>query len=149
LIHSMVRATDATTSSLFTQVTIIPYYPYSVNPSNTHIDLLNLLFQRPDCGDTRTVRKRYPPSEIRRLEYDRHFDSTSGASFHSDHTNLCIRMVQIMTSESPEIFCSCMEGPVGGRGPMNKRARNCGPNKTWCFVLRNVAKGVVFLIQLQ
>ena len=54
-----------------------------------------------------------------------------------------------MIGESPEIFCSCMEGPVGGRGPMNKRVRKGGLNKTWCIVLRNVAKGVVFLIHLQ
>lgn len=27
---------------------------------------------------------------------------------------------------------------------MNKRVRKGGLNKTWCIVLRNVAKGVVF-----
>ena len=90
-------------------------------------------------------------SEIRRLEYDRHFNSASGASFHSDHTNLCIGMVQIMTSESSKIFYTCLgrRPGFGGRGPMNKRVRRGGLDKAWCVVRRNVAKGAVLLIHLQ
>ena len=89
-------------------------------------------------------------SEIRCLEYDRHFNSTSGASFHSDHTNLCIGVVQIMTGESLEIICPCLRR-VGGRDPMNKRIRKGSLSKAWCKVRsrRNVAKGVVFLIRLR
>lgn len=88
-------------------------------------------------------------SEIRRLEDDRYFDSTRGASFHGDHTNLCIGVVQVMTDESSKIFCSCLGGRVGGRDTMNKRMRKGGLKKAWCNVRRNVTKGVMFLIHLQ
>jgi hypothetical protein len=53
-------------------------------------------------------------------------------------------MVQIMTDESSEIFCSCLRGRVGGRDTMNKWMRKGGLNKAWCDVRRNVAKGVMF-----
>jgi hypothetical protein len=87
-------------------------------------------------------------SEIRRLEYDCHFNLASSASFHSDHSNLCIGMVQIMTGEPSEIVCSCLRR-VWGRDPMNKRIRKGGLNKAWCKVRRNLTKGVVFLIHLR
>jgi hypothetical protein len=58
-------------------------------------------------------------------------------------------MVQIMTDESSEIFCSCLGGRVGGRDSMNKWMKEGGLNKAWCNVRRNVAKGVMFLIHLQ
>ena len=88
-------------------------------------------------------------SEIRCLEYDRHFNPTSGASFHSDHINLCIGMVQIVTGESSEIFYSCLGGQGGGRDPMDKRMRKGDLDKAWCIVRKNVAKGVMLLIDLQ
>ena len=88
-------------------------------------------------------------SEIRRLEYDRHLNSTSSASFHTDHTDLCIGMVQIMPGELSEIFCSCLGRPVGGRDPMDKRTRKCGLNKARCNVRMSVSKGVMFLVHLQ
>jgi hypothetical protein len=58
-------------------------------------------------------------------------------------------MVQIMTNESSKIVCSCLAGRVGGGDPMNKRVRKGGLNKAWCIMRRNVAKVVMFLIQLQ
>jgi hypothetical protein len=88
-------------------------------------------------------------SEIWRLEYDRHFNSTSGGRLHRDHANLCIRVVQIMAGESSEIFYSCLARWVGGRDPMNKRMRKGCLNKVRCNVRRNVAKEVTFLIHLQ
>jgi hypothetical protein len=99
-------------------------------------------------GDSRRERKTAPgiktASKVRRLEYDRHFNSTSGASFHSDHPNLCVGMVQIMTSKLSEIVCSCSRR-VGSRDPMRKG----GVNKIWCNIRRNVTKGVMFFIHLQ
>ena len=87
-----------------------------INPTNTHIDLLDLLFQPPHYVILESAKTATPAakttSEIRRLEYDRHSYSASGDSFHSDHPNLCIGMVQIIPGELPEIFCSCL--PVGG-----------------------------------
>lgn len=100
---------------------------------------------------TKTGTRKKNTSEIRCLEYDRHFNSTSGTSFHSDHTNLCIGVVEIMTGESPEISYSCLGGRGGGRGPMSKlkRMRQGGLDKAWCKVRGNVAKGVImFLIHL-
>jgi hypothetical protein len=58
-------------------------------------------------------------------------------------------MVQIMTSELSEVFCSYLGAWVGGRGPMNKRMRKGGLNEAWCNVRRNIVKGVIFLIHLQ
>ena len=87
-------------------------------------------------------------SEIWRLEHDRHFNSTGGARFHSDHTNMCIGVVQIVTGKSSKIFCSYLGGRVGGRDPMNERIRKGGLNKVWSNVRRNVAKGVMSLIHL-
>ena len=83
---------------------------------------------------------------IMRLEYDHHFELTTGGCFHADHPNLCIGLVQITTGESSEIFCSCL---VGGRDPVNKRVREGSMNKARCIVLRNVAEGVTFYIDLR
>ena len=88
-------------------------------------------------------------SEIRSLEYDCHFNSTSGASFRSDHSDLCIGVVQIMTGKASEIFCSSLGDWVGGRDSMDKRMRKGCLNKAWCNVRRNVTKRVMFLIHLQ
>jgi hypothetical protein len=77
--------------------------------------------------------------DIMRLEYDHHFISTSSAGFHADHPNLCIRVVQIMTGESSEIFCSSL---VGRRDPLNKGTGEGGVNRVRCIILRNVAEGV-------
>jgi hypothetical protein len=98
----------------------------------------------------KTAPRRKIASEIGRLEYDRHFNSTSGASFHSDHTNLGIGMMQIMTGESSKIFYSCLAGRGRGRDPVNKRRmRKVGLDKARCNVRRNVGNGIMFLIYLQ
>ena len=85
-------------------------------------------------------------SEIRRLEYDHHFNSTSSTGFHGGHTDLCIRVVQIMSGKSSETFCSCLGGRTGDRDLVNKWMRKGGLNRTWCNVTRDVANGVMYLI---
>ena len=80
-----------------------------------------------------------------RLEYDHHFESTSCARFHTDHTNLCLGVVQIMTSESSENFFPCL---VGGRNPVNKGTRNGSLNRARCTMLRNVFEWVIFYTDL-
>ncbi len=60
-------------------------------------------------------------------------------------------MVETTTGKLSEIFCFCLTRSrrVGGRDSVNKRMGKGGLNRAWCNVLGNVAKGVMFLIDLQ
>ena len=80
----------------------------------------------------------------RRLQCDNDFILTS-ALFHTDHTNLRIRMVPITTGESSEILWSRL---VGSRDIVNKRMRKGHLRGVWYHMLGNVAKGATFLIHL-
>ena len=61
-------------------------------------------------SSTSTKIKKTAPENIVGLEYDHHFNPTSGPRFHADHANLCSRVVQITTGELSEIFCSSLVG---------------------------------------
>jgi hypothetical protein len=99
------------------------------------------------AGATKAAPRQKSGSEnIMRLEYDHHFKSTGRARFHTDHTNLCLGVVQITTGESSEIFCSCL---VGSRDPVNKRMRKGSLNTARCIMLRNVVVWVTLYIDLR
>jgi hypothetical protein len=74
-----------------------------------------------------------------RLEYDHHFELASGARFHADHADPCIRVVQITTGKSSEILCTSL---VGSRDPVNKGVRKGVLNRARCIILRSVAKRI-------
>jgi hypothetical protein len=84
--------------------------------------------------------------KIIRLKYNNHFNSTGGASFHTDHINLCIAVVQITNGKSSEIFCPSL---VGDRDPVNKWARKGTLNRALFIMPRNVTEGVTFYIHLR
>jgi len=79
----------------------------------------------------------------RRLEYDDDFISTSGARFHTDHTNLAIGVVPITTGKLSEILRSLL---VGGRDTVIKWMRKSGLRRVWYDMLRNMTREVTFLI---
>ena len=87
-----------------------------------------------------STRRKMALENIIQPEYDDYSILTRGARFHADHTNLCIGVMQIMTGESSEIFCSCL---VGGRDPVGVRKGGLN-QRVWCIILRNVAEGVTF-----
>jgi hypothetical protein len=82
---------------------------------------------------------------IRCLQYDHDLKATSGALFRGDHTNLCVRVVQITIGQSSEVVGSRL---VGGRDPVNKCMGKGGLRRARCNVLRKVAKEVM-LVHLQ
>ena len=79
----------------------------------------------------------------RRLECDHDYILTSGALFHTDHTNLCIRVIPITTGKSSEILWSRL---VRSRHTVNKWMRKGSLRRVWHPMLG--AKEVTFLIHL-
>jgi hypothetical protein len=72
-------------------------------PQSTHMYLLDPLFNvfielTPRGGEPAKIDRPKTASEtVRRLKYDYDFISTSGARFHTDHTNLATGLVPITT----------------------------------------------------
>jgi hypothetical protein len=81
---------------------------------------------------------------IRRLEYDHRYKSTSSALLRADHTKPCTGVVQIPIGLSSEILGSRL---VGDRDPGNKWVGKGGLRRAGCTVRRKVE--VMFLVSLQ
>ena len=81
---------------------------------------------------------------IRHLQYDHNFKSTSGALFRANHANQGTGVVQMTIGQSSEVLGS---GVIGSRDPVNKWKG--GLRRARCNVLRKIAIGVMFWVHLR